>query len=205
MTHYHQFLPGQLPSTLILLHGTGGNEHQMIDWARQLNFTGHLLAIRGNSTEEGFNRYFARLSEGVYNHQDLQLKTEQLADFITQAATTYHFKLSHSMLLGYSNGANMALSLQLHQPAVFQRSILLRALYPGISRHIPAKDLSTLTATLIQGNNDPLISAHQTQELVAFLQRNQATINVAEIEATHQLAAADLALINQTLATSDSA
>ena len=119
----HRFLPGTSSRTLLLLHGTGGNEADLIQFGRALDSEAKLLSPRGKVSEDGMPRFFQRLAEGVFDEEDLIRRTHELADFIEQAAVYYGFDPQKAVAVGYSNGANIAGAL-----------LLLR---PGRSRSLP--------------------------------------------------------------------
>src|ERR1700750_382386 len=104
----HRFGPGKSSRTLLLLHGTGGNERDLIPLGRELDPNAALLSPRGKVLENGMPRFFRRLAEGVFDFEDLKYRTNELADFVTAAAQ--HFGLANDQLvaIGYSNGANIA-------------------------------------------------------------------------------------------------
>src|SRR5450432_447685 len=119
----HQFVPGSSDRTLLLLHGTGGNEHQLIPLGRELDPAAALLSPRGKVLENGHARFFRRLAEGVFDLEDLQRRTDELADFIVAAAAHYHFAVEKVAAVGYSNGANIAASILLRRPGVLQTAV----------------------------------------------------------------------------------
>src|SRR5437588_5447431 len=109
----HEFVSGSSERTLLLLHGTGGNEHDLIPLGRELDPTAALLSPRGNVLENGMPRYFRRLAEGVFDLEDLQKRTHELADFVAAAAQRYEIDMQNIVAVGYSNGANIAASMLL--------------------------------------------------------------------------------------------
>ena len=124
----HDFVPGSSSRTLLLLHGTGGNERDLIPLGRELDPNAALLSPRGKVLENGMPRFFRRLAEGVFDLEDLKYRTNELADFVTAAAQHYGFATDQLVAVGYSNGANIAASMLLLRPEIMQ---------PGdsISRH----------------------------------------------------------------------
>ena len=130
--HVHRWEPAQqvnLP-TLLLLHGTGGNENDLLSLGRMLVPGAALLSVRGNVLEHGAPRFFRRLAEGVFDINDLHHRTAELGDFIEAAAEQYGFPVSWLYAVGYSNGANIAASLLLARPTVLAGGALLRAMVP---------------------------------------------------------------------------
>src|ERR1700754_1605895 len=112
----HKFVPGTSGRTLVLLHGTGGTESDLLGLGRALDPDAALLSLRGKVLENGMPRFFRRLAEGVFDQEDLQFRTRELADFLTEAADRYGFDAKRVIAVGYSNGANIAASLLLRQP-----------------------------------------------------------------------------------------
>src|SRR6266576_5991780 len=109
----HEFVPGISDRTLLLLHGTGGNEHDLIRLGRKLDPNAALLSPRGKILEHGMPRFFRRLAEGVFDIEDLKLRANELADFVTAAAKHYNLAADQIVAVGYSNGANIAASILL--------------------------------------------------------------------------------------------
>src|SRR5712691_4802337 len=112
----HEFVPGTSERTLLLLHGTGGNEHDLLSLGREIDPTAALLSPRGKVLESGMPRFFRRLAEGVFDVEDLQRRTHELADFVAAAAEQYRFAADRVVAVGYSNGANIGASLLLLRP-----------------------------------------------------------------------------------------
>src|SRR3954462_4900387 len=114
----HAFVPGTSARTLLLLHGTGGTENDLVPLGRSLDPTAALLSPRGKVLENGMPRFFRRLAEGVFDEQDLIRRTHELADFIGEAAEHYRFDPKNIVAVGYSNGANIAAATLLLHPGV---------------------------------------------------------------------------------------
>src|SRR5437773_11309833 len=109
----HEFVPGTSKRTLLLLHGTGGNEHDLVPLGYEVAPTAAILSPRGKVLENGMPRFFRRLAEGVFDIEDLKFRTNELADFVKDASKAYHFNLQRIVAVGYSNGANIAASMLL--------------------------------------------------------------------------------------------
>src|SRR5215212_8554237 len=123
MEFIHQFIPaegGRSNRTLLLLHGTGGNEHDMLPIGRDLDPGAALLSLRGNVLENGMPRFFRRLAEGVFDEEDVIRRANELADFISSAAAKYGFDPSQLTAVGYSNGANIAAAVLLLRPGTLK-------------------------------------------------------------------------------------
>ena len=131
----HQFIPASnRPDriTLLLLHGTGGNELDLVPLGRELYPRAAILSPRGKVLESGMPRFFRRLAEGVFDMEDLKFRTHELADFVENASKVYGFELRYLVSVGYSNGANIASSLMLLHPEVMSSAVLSRAMIPFV-------------------------------------------------------------------------
>src|SRR5919198_2481586 len=128
----HEFVPGNSNRTLLLLHGTGGNERDLIPLGRELDPDASLLSPRGKVLENGMPRFFRRLAEGVFDLEDLTYRANDLADFVIAAAQHYGFAPDQLVAVGYSNGANVAAAVLLLRPEIIHRAILFRAMVPLI-------------------------------------------------------------------------
>ncbi len=147
----HIFREGQNGApTLILLHGTGGDEFDLLPLGEALNENYHLLSIRGQVSENGMNRYFKRLGEGVYDEEDLAFRGQELLTFIKEAAERYDFDIEKAVLVGFSNGSNIAINLMLRSEALFKKALLYAPLYPV--EVTSTKDLSDVSVLLSMGN-----------------------------------------------------
>src|SRR5437773_9502115 len=124
----HEFVPGKSDRTLLLLHGTGGNEHDLIRLGRELDPNAALLSPRGKILQHGMPRFFRRLAEGVFDIEDLKLRANELADFVTAAAKHYNLAADQIVAVGYSNGANIAASILLLRPEILSEAILFVAM-----------------------------------------------------------------------------
>src|SRR5438034_3494007 len=133
----HEFVPGASNRTLLLLHGTGGNERDLIPLGRELDPRASLLSPRGKVLENGMPRFFRRLAEGVFDLEDLRNRTNGLADFVASAAEHYGFAGDKLVAVGYSNGANIAASMLLLRPEVLSAAVLFRAMVPLIPETQP--------------------------------------------------------------------
>src|SRR5678815_3087091 len=133
----HAFVPGSSQRTLLLLHGTGGNERDLIPLGRELDPNAALLSPRGKVLENGMPRFFRRLAEGVFDLEDLKTRTNELADFVAAAAQHYGFASDNVVAVGYSNGANIAASMLLLRPEIMNAAILFRAMVPLTPDKLP--------------------------------------------------------------------
>jgi predicted esterase len=196
----HRFEPASDQSTgrtLILLHGTGGDENDMIVLGRQLDPAAALLSPRGQVKEEGRNRFFRRLREGVFDEADVVRRAGELAEFCTAAAHRYHFDLARAVAVGYSNGANIAAAMLLLGLAEFRGAILFRAMVPLIPKQ--PSSLLGRRALISTGEHDPLVAMEDAQQLVGLLQAAQCDVEFHLEEGGHELRAGDLRAARQWL------
>src|SRR6476659_8442989 len=153
--------------TLLLLHGTGGNENDLIQVGQMISPSASLLSPRGKVLENGMPRFFKRLAEGVFDLEDLKFRTRELADFVQSASSIHSFDLNKTIAVGFSNGANIATSLLLSYPGTLMGAILFRAMVPFIPNS--PLDLSEKKVLLSAGVYDPIVSENQTQNLFDIL------------------------------------
>jgi len=181
----HEFVPGNSSRTLLLLHGTGGNERDLIPLGRELDPNASLLSPRGKILENGMPRFFRRLAEGVFDLEDLKTRTNELADFVAAAARHYKLAADRVIGVGYSNGANIAASMLLLRPEILHTAILFRAMVPLIPDTLP--DLSSVHVWIGAGNQDPIIAPSETQRLVSLLRGAKADVTIRFFETGHGL------------------
>jgi len=174
----HHYIPatqtGQQSPTLLLLHGTGGDENDLLNLGRMLAPGAALLSPRGNVLENGMPRFFKRLAEGVFDVPDLIQHTHELADFVESASRAYGFDADRVIAVGFSNGANIAASMLLLQPQVLAAAVLLHPMVPFEPEGTP--DLTGKRVFIGAGRRDPLIPMQNTEQLVQLLQRAGATV-----------------------------
>jgi len=190
-THVYHPPPAPGASTLLLLHGTGGNEHDLVPLASELLASAGVLSPRGKVLERGMPRFFRRLSEGVFDLEDLRQRTAELADFVGEASEHYRFDASRVIAVGFSNGANIAASLVLVRPGVLYRAVLFRAMVPLVPDPLPT---AASTSVLISnGRVDPLVPVAETERLSALLRAAGVDVSVVWQQAGHQLVHDDIA------------
>src|ERR687889_1819867 len=173
----HQFIPSANRAdqiTLLLLHGTGGNEQDLIPLGRELYPKAAILSPRGKVLESGMPRFFRRLAEGVFDTEDLKFRTHELADFMENASKVYGFDLRYLVSVGYSNGANIASSLMLLHPEVMSSAVLFRAMIPFMPERVP--NLSAKDIFLGSGENDRIVPREQTETLFRLFEDAGANI-----------------------------
>ncbi|MDQ0254016.1 phospholipase/carboxylesterase [Evansella vedderi] len=187
MTMKHIFKKGEEgnSTTLLLLHGTGGDENDLLPLGDMIDPGASVLSVRGNVDENGMNRFFRRLAEGVFDEEDLIYRTKELRDFVDQAAKDYGFDRSQVVAVGYSNGANIAGSLLYHYGKVLQGSVLLHPMVPR--RGIDVPDLKGVPVFIGAGVNDPICPAQETKDLEKDLTGAGANVEVFWANLGHQL------------------
>ncbi|MFL6318121.1 MAG: alpha/beta hydrolase [Nitrososphaeraceae archaeon] len=173
-------------TTFLLLHGTGGNEQDLIPLAYDLDKSAAILSPRGKVLENGITpRFFRRLAEGVFDIEDLKFRTNELADFVIDASKTYDFDLQHVIAVGYSNGANIAASMLLLRPETFSSAILFRAMVPLVPQTLP--DLSDKHIFMSSGVYDPIVSRQEAEKLFGLFKKAGANISLSWQESGHEL------------------
>jgi predicted esterase len=195
----HEFVPGNSDRTLLLLHGTGGNERDLIPLGRELDSNAALLSPRGKILENGMPRFFRRLAEGVFDLEDLRERTNELADFIAAAVKHYKLAADRIVAVGYSNGANIAASILLLRPEILHAAILFRAMVPLIPDNLP--DLSSARVWIGAGDQDPIIPPSEAQRLVELLRRAGADVTIRFLEGGHELTRDDVDAAREWLTT----
>jgi phospholipase/carboxylesterase len=189
----HRFIPGPAGSTaqtLLLLHGTGGDENDMIPLGRDLDPTAALLSPRGNVLENGMPRFFRRLAEGIFDEEDLIRRAHELADFVGTAAARYAIDPKGMIAVGYSNGANIAAAILLLRPEVFSAAILFRAMVPLVPASLP--NLAQAPVLISSGKQDPIVPVENAQRLAAMLQAAGAEVTLRFEPAGHALVFGDI-------------
>lgn len=171
--------------TLLLLHGTGGTEEDLIPLAQLIAPDNSILSVRGNVSENGMPRFFRRLAEGVFDEEDLVVRTNELHQFIDDASEKYGFDRDNVIAIGYSNGANIAGSLLLHDAKSLRAAILHHPMVP--IRGLATPDLSNMPIFIGAGENDPICSPEETKELNKILSDAGAEVTVHWERMGHQL------------------
>ena len=163
----------------------GGDEHDLIQVARQVSGRSAILSPRGKVLENGMNRFFKRLADGIFDEDDVIKRAHELADFITESASRYKRPAENVIGLGYSNGANIAAAIMLLRPEVFSKAILFRPMLP--LQDPPQPNLNGKDILILKGHHDDTIPAESTEPLVAALMKAGARVEIKEIEAGHEL------------------
>ena len=188
----HRFEPAHAAGSppLLLLHGTGGDENDLLGLGKMISPGSALLSPRGRVLEHGMPRFFRRLAEGVFDEADVRRRAQELGDFVTEARKQYG--IAAPVAVGFSNGANIAAALLLLQPDVLAGAILLRAMVPLSDP--PTADLADKPVLLLSGQADPIVPAGNSARLAALLSQAGASVTHRVLPAGHQLSQADLTL-----------
>lgn len=186
----HRFVAGTRPETLLLLHGTGGDEQDLLGLGADLLPGANLLSPRGNVLENGMPRFFRRLAEGIFDEEDLVRRTDELGSFLEAAAIKYGFDRSRVVAVGYSNGANIAASGLLLRPEFIAGAVLLRAMVPIVPER--SADLTAVPIFFASGKVDPIVPVENSERLAAMLRAAGAEVSHRWDVGGHQLSAAEL-------------
>lgn len=191
----HRFISASSKSkksslTLLLLHGTGGTEDDLIPLGNELTPDASILSVRGKVLENGMPRFFRRLEEGVFDLEDLKMRTDELADFILKSSSIYDFDLKRLVAVGYSNGANIGASVLLRRPEVLTGAILFRAMVPFIPNVLP--DLSKKSIILLEGMSDPIVSKQEAESLLKIFNKARSNVTIKWQASGHNLTQEDI-------------
>ncbi|MGM0835101.1 MAG: alpha/beta hydrolase [Bacillota bacterium] len=190
MTLKHIFKKGS-DKVLLLLHGTGGTENDLLPVAEMIDPDASVLSVRGNVSENGMPRFFRRLAEGVFDEEDLIFRTKELHQFLDDAAEKYGFERQQLIAVGYSNGANIAGSLLFHYEDSLKGAILYHPMVPR--RGVALPDLRSIPVFIGAGKNDPICPASETEELSSLLTKAHAQVEVHWEHQGHQLTHSEVA------------
>lgn len=188
----HRFQPGDRPGAppLLLLHGTGGNENDLLQLGGLISPGSPLLSPRGRVLEHGMPRFFRRLAEGVFDEDDLRRRAFELDNFVKDARTRY--EIDAPIAVGYSNGANIAAALLLLKPEALAGAILLRAMVPLSDP--PKTDIGGKPVLILSGRQDPIVTAANSAALATMLSEAGAKVEHRVLPVGHQLSQADVGL-----------
>ena len=189
----HRFIPSNRKeakaktplATLLLLHGTGGNEEDMIPLGHEIAPEAAILSPRGKVLEAGMPRFFRRLAEGVFDIEDLKFRTNELADFIENASKLYSFDLEYMIAVGYSNGANIASSLLLLRPEILSAAILFRPMVPFIPDTL--QNLISKNILICAGEWDPIVPRQNTENLLDIFKKAHTNVSIYWQKSGHEL------------------
>lgn len=198
LTFSHRFVPGERPDArpLLLLHGTGGDENDLVPLGRMVAPGAPQLSPRGKVLEHGMPRFFRRLAEGVFDENDVRARANELADFV--AAAQEHYRIAAPIALGYSNGANIAAAVMLLRPEALAGGILLRAMVP-LANAEATEGLAGKSVLIVSGQRDPIAAPANAARLKAMLERAGAQVDHDVLPGGHELLQADVALASRWL------
>lgn len=197
----YRYVPGRRAETLLLLHGTGGNESDLLAVGEAMLPGAGLLSPRGRVVENGMPRFFRRFAEGVFDEEDVKARAAELGEFVRAQALERGFDASRLFAFGYSNGANIAAAMLLTGAARFARAVLVRAMVP-LARLEPATlpDLAGTEVLLATGLYDPLATAEQTRRLSGLLESAGAMVTGHSEQTGHQMTQGDIETAGRWLA-----
>ena len=196
--HFYRPATAPLPYSLLLLHGTGGDEHDMVPLGEAIAPSAGLISPRGQVIENGSPRFFRRFAEGVLDVDDWRERSQALADFAVSISAQHSISPSSLFAVGYSNGANIAQGLLLLRPEVLAGAILFRPMF--ITDDVPAKDLSGRPILLLGGSHDPIIPPEDLSQIAQQFEKRGAHVTVKTVQASHGLVQADVVLAQEWLA-----
>jgi predicted esterase len=196
----HRFVPAGDSSadTLLVLHGTGGDENDLIGIGQAVAPGAAILSPRGNVLENGAPRFFRRLAEGVFDPKEVRSRAEELARFIRAATVTYQLDPARIHALGYSNGANVASTVILIEPGILRATILLRPML--VYEPVEKKDLKGSAAFISAGRMDPIVPTESVEKLVSLLQSAHADVTLKWQLAGHSLVPSEVREASEWLA-----
>lgn len=184
MIHYYKKAE-EGKKTFLLLHGTGGDEMDLVPLANMIDEGNGILSIRGNVSEHGMNRFFRRFSEGVFDEEDIKNRSEEISDFILEASEKYGFDPINLIALGYSNGANMIAAMLLLKGSFFRQAILYHPMVP--LSQTGSIHLDGTSVFIGAGTNDPIVTGENSKILFELLQQNGADVVIRWFEKGHSL------------------
>lgn len=193
----HRFEPARDPSlpTLLLLHGTGGNEHDLLPLGQQLLPGAALLSPRGRVLERGMPRFFRRFAEGVFDEEDIRVRSAELAAWLPRALAEHDVAERPVIAVGFSNGANIAASVMLLHPGALRAAVMLRGMVPLRPAATDAgSGPKSANVLLVSGAEDPIVPVDNARELAALLRARGATVTHEVLAAGHNLTREDLVL-----------
>jgi predicted esterase len=191
--YHHAFEPATDPAAapLLLLHGTGGNEHDLFRLGRAISPGSAMLSPRGDVSEGGALRFFARLAEGVFDPNEITRRTQALGDFVAAAGKFYGLDLQRLIAVGFSNGANIAATLLLLRPETLGGGVLFRPMVV-LDRAAGPGTLTGKRVLLCNGTTDPLVPPGHPARLAALLRAGGAEVKLAALPASHALTPQDV-------------
>jgi phospholipase/carboxylesterase len=197
----HVFMPAEEDAAgppLLLLHGTGGNEYDLLPLRDHVSPGAAVLSVRGTVLENGMPRFFRRISEGVFDEDDLRRRADDLAEFVVTASAAYGIEERSLVAVGFSNGANIASAMLLQRPGLLAAAVLLAAMIPYAEP--PAADLTGSLVIISNGDRDPMIKSRVSQQLAGQLRERGAEVVELPHPGGHQIYPAVLPEIRRIVA-----
>ena len=185
----HKYIPGTIPATILAMHGTGGDENDLLGVARAVFPGAAVLSPRGKTNEHGAYRFFPRLAPGVFDEEEIAIRTQELAEWLGWAAKEYGFDQTKLYALGYSNGANMAIATMLLYPGSIAGGVMLRPM--PVIRPDPMPDLAGAPILIAAGEADPMVPVKSAHALAAMMAEAGAAVDFAVMESGHDLTPED--------------
>jgi len=192
----HIVVGTEAPKTLFLLHGTGGDEADLLPLVEKLKTQYTLVGLKGNVSQQGLTRFFERSETGVFNQGNIRIEAKKLADFLRAWSATHEVAFSSMAFLGYSNGANMILALLFLYPELVFQAVLLHPMLPFTPQKIDLKGKKLLVS---YGMHDQLISLTESQKVISFLETTGAQVEVSSHFGGHEIQASELSKLQDFL------
>lgn len=197
LSFIHRYISGSDATTLLLLHGTGGDENDLLGLGRTLAPGAHLLSPRGKVLEREMPRFFRRLAMGVFDVEDLKARTHELASFLEDAAQAYRLDRGRIVAVGYSNGANIAASLLMLRPELLRAAALLHAMVPFEPDELP--DLSSTQVLITAGKQDEMVPPDEAEKLARILMEAGADVRLQWQPGGHALDSSEIESVSSWL------
>lgn len=194
----HVWIPGRASTTLVMLHGTGGDERSLLPLATTLDPEANVLSLRGRIDEGGMNRFFRRIAEGVFDEASIVAESKALSDFLAERALASGFSLASAYAVGFSNGANIAAATLLLHPGALAGGILMRPMVPLVPSAPP--DLRGKRVLSINGRADPIVPVENANRLASMFSEFGANVEHVMLEAGHNLTREEIGLAQRWLA-----
>ncbi|HHX66715.1 MAG TPA: alpha/beta hydrolase [Gallicola sp.] len=191
----HIYKKGINENTLLLLHGTGGDETDLLEIGKTIDNEANILSVRGSVQEGGMNRFFRRLRPGVFDLEDLDKRTKELYEFINEASKKYGFERKKVIAVGYSNGANIAASMLFSIKNAISGAVLLRPMMPR--RDIELVKNDNTRVFIAAGTHDSICPPEESKELAAYLEPKNKEVKLEWINADHRLTYDELLVIKE--------
>lgn len=175
MTKWSYYKGKDKQPLLILLHGTGGDEESLLPIVPYLNPDANILALRGEVSENGALRFFKRLAEDQFDQDDLEMRGKQLSRELSQFMTDNDFSSEEAVLVGFSNGSNMAINLLLQDKSPFKQAILFAPMYPVDTSSLQEEKKET-KVFISMGEKDPIVPLSQSQKVIHEFESRKAQV-----------------------------